>query len=610
MSGRTHRGRPTRLLVVALSAIVAAVFTPVAAQASPEHPLAVTFTFDDGVADQLGARALLEQYGMRGTFYINSALIGADGYMTRNDLETIAAAGHEIGGHTVSHQDLTVLGADEMNRQICQDRDTLLTWGFPVSSLAYPFAEYNDAVKAAVTACGYDNARAVGDLWSPSSCADCDAAETVPPVDRLAVRTPDDVESTWTLADLQAVITNAEVTGGWVPFNIHHLCEGAGCPLESVSPAVLEQFLAWLQPRTTEGTTVTTVAQAIGATVHPAVAPTPPPAPGAPGVNYVNNPSLEDPATGDLPTCWQNAGYGTNDAAYARVADAHSGAWGSQITITTLTDGDAKIVPTFDLGACSLQVTEGRSYESSVWYKSTAPVFLTLYRRNGVGRWEYWTQSPRFAPQAGWAQATWVAPPVPAGTAAVGFGLTLDGIGTLVTDDYGFADVPRFPAPAPAGVNALKNPSLEVAGGEELPQCWEGTGFGENTVAWSRVTDAYEGTYAARLDITEWNDGDAKLVPAWDASNCAPTVTPGASYTLEVAYKSTAPVFFTLYRLGEDGVWSWWTQTTPIAAATDYTVASYVTPAVPDGTVAVSWGLTLGGNGSLTTDAYSMVANP
>ena len=148
------------------------------------------------------------------TFYINSSFIGVPGYMTRAELDDIAARGHEIGGHTVSHQLLPALSAAEQNRQICQNRNTLLSWGYGVTSFAYPFAEFDATTKATVQECGYNSARAAGDLRAPFSCSDCDTAEPVPPIDRCAIRTPDDVESNWTLARMQDLVRRAEVNGG------------------------------------------------------------------------------------------------------------------------------------------------------------------------------------------------------------------------------------------------------------------------------------------------------------------------------------------------------------------------------------------------------------
>jgi len=603
-------GRRTLAAVAAVLTLLFVALGPDRADASVAHPLQVTFTFDDGVTDQMQAKTLLEKYGMVGTFYVNSANIGMPGFMTRADLDALKAGGHEIGGHTVSHQNLLTLSADEQNRQICQDRSTLLSWGYAVSSFAYPFVEFDSTTKSIVQHCGYNSARSAGDLRTPFSCGTCPAAETVPPADAYAVRTPDDVESNWTLANLQSVVQRAEQTGGWVPFNLHHIC-ATNCPAESITPTLFGQFLAWLKPRSASSirTTVRTVQQVVGGAVKPAVAPTPAPPPGAPGVNTVQDASLEtvSATNPNVPACFTSTGYGANTVTVSRVNDAHSGSWASRIVMSSRTDGDAKLVPSFDLGQCSSQVAQGRTYQVSAWYKSDVPVFFTLYKRNAVGQWAYWTQSPRLAASSTWTRATWLSPVPPADAVAASFGLTIDSVGTLTTDDYGFADTTA--APAPPGVNALPNPSLETPGADGFPQCWIGAGYGTNTPVWTRVTDAADGAYAEKLEITSRTDGDAKLIPSWDSGNCAPLVTVGSTYTLSAAYKSNATTFFTLYRQDATGTWSYWTQSPTFPASAAYATATWTSPAVPAGTHAVTFGLTLDSVGQVTTDKYSMVGN-
>jgi hypothetical protein len=142
----------------------------------------------------------------------------------------------------------------------------------------------------------------------------------------------------------------------------------------------------------------------------------------------------------NLPECFDSDGYGNNKVTYSRVSDAHSGNFGEQVTVTSRTDGDAKLVPLMDLGECSSQVSAGRTYEVSAWYTSNVEVFFVLHKRDAIGQWSYWTHSPRIAPASVWTRATWISPPSPADAVAVTFGLTIDSVGTLITDDYGFAE--------------------------------------------------------------------------------------------------------------------------------------------------------------------------
>jgi peptidoglycan/xylan/chitin deacetylase (PgdA/CDA1 family) len=72
---------------------------------------AVSLTFDDASYDHLThAVPLLEKYGYRGTFYviIKRVPVKHDGKkLTWNEIKQVAASGHEIGNHSMSHYQLT-----------------------------------------------------------------------------------------------------------------------------------------------------------------------------------------------------------------------------------------------------------------------------------------------------------------------------------------------------------------------------------------------------------------------------------------------------------------------------------------------------------------------
>lgn len=222
----------------------------------------VSLTFDDGTADHSLGSQILAQRGLRGTFFVNSAQIGTSGYyLTLSQLRAIAAGGHEIGGHTLHHLDLVTLSPAERTRQICSDRDKLVEWGFAPSSFAYPFGSYDAAAQRTVLECGYASARTVGGL----SCPNCRRAETLPPGDAFAIRTPDSVKETTTLEDLQRLVEDAERVGGWLVLVFHKVC--AGCADNAVAPKTLEAFADWLAPRAAHGAAVKTVGEVMGGAV-------------------------------------------------------------------------------------------------------------------------------------------------------------------------------------------------------------------------------------------------------------------------------------------------------------------------------------------------------
>jgi hypothetical protein len=65
-------------------------------------------------------------------------------------------------------------------------------------------------------------------------------------------------------------------------------------------------------------------------------------------------------------------GYGHNTARWQRTTDSYAGRWAQRLTITSYHNGDAKLLPQFDLGERSLPVQAGRSYTLGAWYQSTA----------------------------------------------------------------------------------------------------------------------------------------------------------------------------------------------------------------------------------------------
>jgi peptidoglycan/xylan/chitin deacetylase (PgdA/CDA1 family) len=230
----------------------------------------ISLTFDDGNADQFQAAQTLKANGLVGTFFITTSWIGSAGYLTRENLNSLAADGNEIGGHSVTHPDLTAVSSSTATAEICNGKATLESWGFRVSSFAYPFAAQKASLEKLVKNCGYTSARNLGDIRSPASCGSCPYAETIPPGNYYNTAAPDQVDSTWTLKNLQDFVTNAEShNGGWVQLTFHHIATKGDASL-TIHPDLFNQFVTWLGARTANGTTVVqTVAQALGNTTLP-----------------------------------------------------------------------------------------------------------------------------------------------------------------------------------------------------------------------------------------------------------------------------------------------------------------------------------------------------
>ncbi|GIH74745.1 polysaccharide deacetylase family protein [Planobispora longispora] len=222
----------------------------------------VSLTFDDGDATHVLAARMLGKRGMRGTFYVNSGNLGEDDRLTRRQLAAIAKSGHEIGGHTLDHARLTELPPDELRAQICDDRKALMRMGHRATTFAYPYGAVNAEATRTARLCGYAAARTTWGLrqWT---CRNCPATETVPPLDRWAIRAPSSFVEDTEVRQMKQLVLNAEKAGGGLlPLIFHRVCDG--CGLYSTPPDRLGEFLDWLAARKNRGTVVRTMAEAVG----------------------------------------------------------------------------------------------------------------------------------------------------------------------------------------------------------------------------------------------------------------------------------------------------------------------------------------------------------
>ena len=260
------RRRQSQAVVAAVLAAGGLFAVPALAHAAPLT--VVTIQFDDGNADTYQWVSSLNTHGFGATFYVNSGSIETAGHLTWAQLTTLSQAGNEIASHTVDHVNIKKLKLADARFQVCQDRVNLAAHGFQPESFAYPFGDYNSTVETQVVQyCGDNSARTVSGVNDRTVFA-----ETIPPADPYATRTPANVKSGTTLDTIESYVTEAEQHGGgWVQIVFHHVCDH--CDAYSVTVADFQALLNWLQPRASIGTVVETTAQVIGGPVKPPVAP-------------------------------------------------------------------------------------------------------------------------------------------------------------------------------------------------------------------------------------------------------------------------------------------------------------------------------------------------
>lgn len=176
------------------------------------------------------------------------------------------------------------------------------------------------------------------------------------------------------------------------------------------------------------------------------------------------------------------------------------------------------------------------------------------------------------------------------------------------------------PAPAHGAVNgSLTTVGAYDASSDDLlgptparasvPRCWTEAGYGDNAVDWTHLAAGRTGRAAEQVTMLRHVSGDAKLLPRFDLGECAPTATPGSGYRLTAWYRGTVRTQFSVYYRTPVGRWVYWTSSPFFPAKTQWTKATWRTPALPGGGSAVSFGLAIADVGTLTTDDYGIAAD-
>ena len=122
---------------------------------------AITFSYDDGVTQDIRLIELLNKYGLKSTFNLNSQLLSHRGILSRNGLRIAhykvhpqdvkeIYAGHEVAAHTLTHPLRTRCEDDKVIRQVEQDRLNLSELvGYEVVGMAYPGGGVNNDERVA-----------------------------------------------------------------------------------------------------------------------------------------------------------------------------------------------------------------------------------------------------------------------------------------------------------------------------------------------------------------------------------------------------------------------------------------------------------------------------
>lgn len=168
-----------------------------------------------------------------GTLTIDDVAFGGTAYMTAQDVQNLQAGGHEIGSHTQTHPDLTVIPSSDAQIQIGTSLSELKSKGAVVSDLAYPQGTYNDAVKQLVIAAGYSSARTIIPGFNQKSG------------DRFALMAQS-VNANTTIEEVKAWIDSAKLNKTWLILIFHDVVADTSAAPYGVTPTILQDIASYL----------------------------------------------------------------------------------------------------------------------------------------------------------------------------------------------------------------------------------------------------------------------------------------------------------------------------------------------------------------------------
>lgn len=121
----------------------------------------LTLSYDDGRAADRKLVDILNHYGIKGTFHINSGLLGVGDRISQEEIIELYD-GHEVSAHTVTHPTIARSPKEQLVEEIIDDRKGLeRIVEYPVRGLSYPNGSFNRLIKEILPYLGIEYGRTV-----------------------------------------------------------------------------------------------------------------------------------------------------------------------------------------------------------------------------------------------------------------------------------------------------------------------------------------------------------------------------------------------------------------------------------------------------------------
>lgn len=136
----------------------------------------IVISSDDGFKNNLKLAEILDAYGIKACFFVNPAVSGISDYraisrhckeklhlppiefMSWDDLEDLLNTGHEVGSHTMQHDNIARLTPAEIREDMNRSYEMLTSRLGSVKHFAFPygrFSHFNDAARRACFEAGF-----------------------------------------------------------------------------------------------------------------------------------------------------------------------------------------------------------------------------------------------------------------------------------------------------------------------------------------------------------------------------------------------------------------------------------------------------------------------
>ena len=131
----------------------------------------LTLSYDDGVVQDIRLIEIMDKYGLKGTFNINSGLYLSEdmvrekfyGRLKLSEAQKLYTnSGHEVAIHALTHPYLEKLDTAEIIHEIIEDKNAIEGhYGKITRGMAYPYGTYSEQVMRVLKKCNIAYARTV-----------------------------------------------------------------------------------------------------------------------------------------------------------------------------------------------------------------------------------------------------------------------------------------------------------------------------------------------------------------------------------------------------------------------------------------------------------------